>query len=248
MKKLSCYFFGLSLLLNHALLTVAAPIDNAAIADPDQQGDWRAYGRSYSERRFSPLRQIADDNVGQLKLDWYLDMPDSRALNATPITYAIDGTQYIAVLAGWGGASYIGSTAMAHNGWAYGAQPRRLLVFSLECTAKSPPITPPQTEIVIIDDPRQVIDNAQAQVGQDVYLPMCLGCHGFAAISGGGAPNLRASAAAADLATFTTILHSGPLQSKGMPRFDELSAREVEQIYWYIRQRARQSLPRVLRL
>ena len=88
MKKLSCYFFGLSLLLNHALLTVAAPIDNAAIADPDQQGDWRAYGRSYSERRFSPLRQIADDNVGQLKLDWYLDMPDSRALNATPLVVA----------------------------------------------------------------------------------------------------------------------------------------------------------------
>lgn len=174
------------------------------------------------------------------KLLWSFDA--GVGISAPPITYAVNGKQYIAVLAGWGGVSYVGATAMAHNGWAYGAQPRRLLVFSLEGKATPPPIKPPQTELVIVDDPGQVIDTAQAQVGQDIYLPMCLGCHGFAAISGGGAPDLRASTAAADLDAFRAILHAGALQSKGMPRFDELSAREVEQIYWYIRQRARQSL------
>ena len=88
MKHLYLYFFGLSLLLHHTILIAAVPIDGAAIADPDQQGDWRAYGRSYSERRFSPLKQITAENVDQLKLDWYLDMPDSRALNATPLVVA----------------------------------------------------------------------------------------------------------------------------------------------------------------
>jgi quinohemoprotein ethanol dehydrogenase len=161
---------------------------------------------------------------------------------APPITYAVDNRQYVAVLAGWGGASYIGSSAMAQHGWDYGAHPRRLLVFSLDGKAKPPPTAPPKTELVIVDNSEQVIDTIQASAGQDLYLPRCLGCHGFAAISGGGAPDLRASAVAADLDAFGTVLRSGQLQARGMPRFDELNDREVEQIYWYIRQRARESL------
>src|SRR5210317_229590 len=70
----------------------APPIDGAAIANTDQGGDWRAYGRSYSEQRFSPLKQINDKNLEQLRLDWYLEMPDSRALNSTPLV--IDGVMY----------------------------------------------------------------------------------------------------------------------------------------------------------
>ena len=70
----------------------APPIDGAAIANMDQDGDWRAYGRSYSEQRFSPLKQINDKNLEQLRLDWYLEMPDSRALNSTPLV--IDGIMY----------------------------------------------------------------------------------------------------------------------------------------------------------
>jgi quinohemoprotein ethanol dehydrogenase len=161
---------------------------------------------------------------------------------APPITYAVNDKQYIAVLAGWGGVSYIGSSAMAQHGWAYGAHPRRLLVFSLEGKAEPPPTVAPKTDLLIVDNSEQVIDVAQASAGQDLYLPRCLGCHGVAAISAGGAPDLRASAAAADLDAFGTVLRSGQLQARGMPLFDELSDREVEQIYWYIRQRARESL------
>jgi len=171
---------------------------------------------------------------------WSFDV--GVGVSAPPITYAVDGRQYIALLAGWGGVSYVGSTAMAHHGWTYGSQPRRLLVFSLEGTAKPPPTVPPQTELAIVDNPDQAIDVGQAQVGQDLYLTMCVGCHGFAAISGGGAPDLRASEAAADLASMRSILRSGTLQARGMPLFDDLSDRETEQIYWFIRQRARESL------
>ncbi len=31
-------------------------------------------------------------------------------------------------------------------------------------------------------------------------------------------------------------------QDRGMPLYDEFSDREIEQIFWYIRQRARESL------
>ncbi len=174
------------------------------------------------------------------RLVWSFDA--GVGIVAPPISYAVNDKQYIAVLAGWGGASYIGSTAMAQHGWAYGAHPRRLLVFSLEGKAEPPPTVAPQTELLIVDNSEQVIDTAQASAGQDLYLPRCLGCHGVAAVSAGGAPDLRASAAAADLDAFGTVLRSGQLQARGMPLFDELSDREVEQIYWYIRQRARESL------
>jgi quinohemoprotein ethanol dehydrogenase len=163
-------------------------------------------------------------------------------ISAPPISYAIDGKQYIAVLAGWGGAAYVGSTAFAQHGWAYGSQPRRLLTFSLDGKMKPPPIQPPQLELAIIDDRAQDIDSAQATVGQDLYLAMCLGCHGFAVISAGGAPDLRASTVAANLDSFRQLLKTGALQSQGMPRYQELNNREVEQMYWFIRQRARESL------
>jgi quinohemoprotein ethanol dehydrogenase len=163
-------------------------------------------------------------------------------ISAPPITYSIDGKQYIAVLAGWGGGVYLGSTAFSQHGWAYGAQPRRLLVFSLDGKATPPPITPPQTQLAIVDKPEQEIDVAQAEVGQDLYLESCVGCHGFKVISAGGAPDLRASALAANLDSFQALLHSGALQERGMPVFDDMNNRQMEQIYWFIRQRARESL------
>ena len=174
------------------------------------------------------------------RLLWSFDA--GVGISAPPITYSVDGRQYVALLAGWGGVSYIGSSSMAHHGWQYGAHPRRLLVFSLEGKAEPPPIRPPQADLAIVDDSAVVIDAAQAIAGQDLYLAMCMGCHGFAAISGGGAPDLRASKLAADLDAFKTLLRAGELQPRGMPRFEEFTEREMEQIYWFIRQRARESL------
>ncbi|MGB6496802.1 MAG: hypothetical protein WBF09_07395, partial [Candidatus Acidiferrum sp.] len=36
----------------------------------DEPGNWMSNGRTYSEQRFSPLKQINDQNVGQLGLAW----------------------------------------------------------------------------------------------------------------------------------------------------------------------------------
>jgi quinohemoprotein ethanol dehydrogenase len=61
----------------------------AADADPD---NWMSYGRTYSEQRFSPLKQINDQNVGQLSLAWYVDLDTRRGQEATPIV--VDGVMY----------------------------------------------------------------------------------------------------------------------------------------------------------
>jgi quinohemoprotein ethanol dehydrogenase len=173
------------------------------------------------------------------RLLWSFDA--GVGISAAPITYAIGGRQYVAVLAGWGGASYMGSSAMAQHGWDYGTQPRRLLVFSLDGKAEPPPTVPPKADLDFVDNPDQAIDLAQAGEGQDLYLAVCVACHGHAVIASGAAPDLRASRIAADQGAFKALLREGALQSRGMPRFDELSEREVEQIYWFIRREARKA-------
>ncbi len=170
---------------------------------------------------------------------WSFDV--GVGVSAPPITYAVDGKQYIAILAGWGGAGYIGSSAFAQHQWRYMAQPRRLLVFSLEGKAELPP-APAMADLEFIDDPKQAIDLAQAEAGQDIFLESCWACHGMKAKASGGAPDLRASAIAADQKAFAGLLRSGALQERGMPIYDDLSEREVEQVYWFIRQMARESL------
>ena len=46
-------------------------VDDAALraADADS-ADWLTYGRTYAEQRFSPLKQIDEQSVGQLGLAW----------------------------------------------------------------------------------------------------------------------------------------------------------------------------------
>jgi len=54
--------------------------------------NWLTYGRTYSEQRFSPLRQISDSTVAQLGLVWSQELPTTRGLEATPIVN--DGVIY----------------------------------------------------------------------------------------------------------------------------------------------------------
>jgi hypothetical protein len=58
-------------------------IDDAALANEMEDQDWLAYGRTYSEQRFSPLDQINASNVADLGVDWYLDLPEDRGLVST---------------------------------------------------------------------------------------------------------------------------------------------------------------------
>ncbi len=66
--------------------------NDAALGDEANADDWLAFGRTYSEQRFSPLTQITDRNVAQLGVDWYLDLPDDRGLVSTPLV--ADGVMY----------------------------------------------------------------------------------------------------------------------------------------------------------
>ena len=55
------------------------------LSDESRGEDWLAFGRTLSEQRFSPLRQIDTSNVKDLKVDWFIDLPDKSGLVSTPL-------------------------------------------------------------------------------------------------------------------------------------------------------------------
>src|SRR5205823_247955 len=70
-----------------------ASVDSERILHADKEpGNWMSHGRTYSEQRFSPLKQIDDQNVGRLGLAWYVDLDVRRGQESTPIV--VDGVMY----------------------------------------------------------------------------------------------------------------------------------------------------------
>ena len=154
---------------------------------------------------------------------------------AAPITYSIDGEQYIAVMAGWGGIfPLVGGEAAK----VVGIQNRggRLLVFKLGGSAKlerpGPVPVPPEPPEV----PKQEELFAD---GKGLFAEFCARCHGAAAIGGGSIKDVRFSPPAL-ISQMDKILLDGILEPVGMPAFATvLSADDVAALEHYIRVKAR---------
>ncbi len=157
----------------------------------------------------------------------------------SPMTYEVAGTQYISILVGYGGGAGSG-TKLFDYGWRFNKQPRRLLTFALGKTAVLPPTAPPDSTLHPVNDPSFVIDNEQAAAGAKLYHSSCFTCHGARLESTGSiAPDLRESGLASVWEAFRSLLHSGALASAGMPKYDELSDKDLKAIFMYIRHGAR---------
>jgi len=72
-----------------AVVAVDAARLMGAAAD---SANWLTHGRTYDEQRFSPLQQIAVENVHTLGLAWAYDLDTERGQEATPLV--IDGVMY----------------------------------------------------------------------------------------------------------------------------------------------------------
>ena len=163
-------------------------------------------------------------------------------ISAPSITYAVDGRQYIALLVGWGGVSAgIGGPLVAAHGWAYGAHPRRLIAFSLNGSAVLPPSPPPL--VVRPLAAREFGVNATlATQGRAEFTGRCTGCHGTGAVSGGMAPDLRASGVVLSEAGFAEVVRGGARVLRGMPAFRTLTDEQLLALRHYIRERAEAGL------
>jgi mono/diheme cytochrome c family protein len=175
--------------------------------------------------RFEARR--ADDG----KLLW--SFPTQSGVIAAPVSYEIDGVQYVAVLAGYGGAYGIGVAAdeakVRPNG--------RVLIFKLGGKAKLPPVEGSLAPPTIV---AESFTKAQIDSGRFHFTDQCGRCHGHGAQSAGVLPDLRRSAALADPALWRSIVLGGALEPAGMASFSKwLTPGQVEDIRAYVALKAK---------
>ena len=159
---------------------------------------------------------------------------------AAPITYNIDGEQYVAVVAGWGGILplLIGELSWVDDKPQVNRS--RVLVYRLGGTVELPePYDVARTKAVA---PASFGSAAQIEQGAGVYARFCSGCHGDTAVSGGVLPDLRYSFSLGDRDVWEAILVDGALTQNGMVAFaSELDEDEREALRAYIVHRAHES-------
>jgi quinohemoprotein ethanol dehydrogenase len=158
------------------------------------------------------------------------EMPVQSAPVAGPITYRLDGVQYIAVNAGWGGGA---AQVERGAGIELPRAPARLLVFKLGGTAQLPAMKP---EEKAPEPPPVTASEAQIARGATLYAETCQVCHGQQAI--GGVKDLRKMTRETHV-HFNAIVLEGLYAAKGMASFaDLLKPDEVEAIHGYLIARA----------
>ncbi len=156
---------------------------------------------------------------------------------APPITYMIDGEQYVAVLAGWGGVFPLSPTGFLTEQSGPLPNISRLLVFKLGGTAALPPAR--EFERRPLDPPPFTGTEAQVSRGAYDFGRYCSQCHNDAAIGSTVLPDLRRSAALENRDTWMAIVHDGALEDNGMVSFGpSLSRERIEGIRQYVIKRA----------
>jgi quinohemoprotein ethanol dehydrogenase len=158
------------------------------------------------------------------------EMPVQSSPVAGPVTYVVDGEQYIAVNAGFGGGAAQVERSIGQN---VNRASARLLVFKLGGEVSLPPLpdAPPPSE-----PPALRADEATVERGAMVFAQTCAECHGQLAI--GGVKDLRFMTPATH-AAFNEIVLEGTLVNEGMASFaDILTPANVEDVHAYLIARA----------
>ena len=156
---------------------------------------------------------------------WEIDL--GNGILAPPVTYEIDGRQYLAILVGWGSTAGLFGTYPSDQYKAEG----RLYTFVLDGDADFEPVRgiarPALTEI-----PFQA-DAAEIARGATLYGDRCYTCHGLGAVSGGQIADLR-YATPETFAAIDAIVRQGAYQQLGMPIFDFFSEADTAAIRAYL--------------
>ncbi|MCU1329884.1 MAG: qbdA [Bryobacterales bacterium] len=167
---------------------------------------------------------------------WNFDA--GTGIMAPPVTYLVDGIQYVSVMVGWGGGPGLinpPGTGPVKPGFG------RIISFRLDGVArlKAPLFAhknPPQPAIRTTASPQV------AHEGELLYEFNCSPCHGVNAVAG-ALPDLRYSSKEV-VDSFEEVVMAGSRAERGMPSFNKLlNARQVRAIRAYILSRAQESSP-----
>lgn len=129
---------------------------------------------------------------------------------APPITYLVDGKQYLTIAVGWGGASGLSNkiTPSVHPGIIY--------TFGIGGNAAQPeyPVPPPSIPI----NGLITVELQDLDMGQKLYIQHCNRCHGTVGNGGGALPDLAFSSERIH-ENFKYIVE-GSFEAMGMPNFE----------------------------
>jgi quinohemoprotein ethanol dehydrogenase len=165
---------------------------------------------------------------------WEFD--NQAATMGGPISYAVDGEQYVASLASYGTLFFL------PVGFGVPNPPTepvngRVNVFRIGGAAALP-----ARELVRLETPEPPVIRANANTvarGANGYAQFCAVCHGVGAISGGVLPDLRRAASLQGAGVWRDTLH-GARVANGMPDFTPwVSDSDAEAIRAYVAREAR---------
>ncbi|HEY6454994.1 MAG TPA: PQQ-dependent dehydrogenase, methanol/ethanol family [Steroidobacteraceae bacterium] len=167
------------------------------------------------------LRLFNDDTGAVIK-----EIDTGSPLIAAPMTYTVQGVQYVAILTGSGGGGW--NIWMPGNVAAVRGNDNRILAFRLDGGAT--PIPPELRPVAPIPaPPAQVGTSTDITTGGVLFARNCAGCHANA--DPAPVPDLRRSGFIRDPAAFESVVRGGLLEKLGMPSWDDLlSSSQVEQI------------------
>jgi quinohemoprotein ethanol dehydrogenase len=166
------------------------------------------------------------------------ESPASTGVMAGPVTYSVDGEQYVAVAAGWGASFALSGAQLALAAGVRGGG--RVLSFKLGADGEVPqgkaPLGP-------VPDPTYELEStpSERQKGMELFHFYCSVCHGPQAVAGGSVPDLR-HLSPNNHALFDGIVRGGLREVHGMPGFaDLLSDADTHAIQAWVLQRAEES-------
>jgi quinohemoprotein ethanol dehydrogenase len=153
-----------------------------------------------------------------------------RSILAGPMTYRVNGEQYVAVMGGYGGSMGVAGA------WIFAKRkmPSGILVaFKLGGKAPLPPYQPIPLDIPQPSD--EQFTPAQVATGNRYYYTYCIICHG-----GPVNPDLRRSRLLREKAAWQKVVMDGVLVQNGMISFAPyLKPEEAEGIRAYLNQEAK---------
>ncbi|MBT8151586.1 MAG: PQQ-dependent dehydrogenase, methanol/ethanol family [Gammaproteobacteria bacterium] len=154
--------------------------------------------------------------------------PTQVGVIAPPVTYTVNGEQYVSVLAGWGGV--MGLAGGLERRWP--VPNGRMLTFKLGGNAQLPEL-PTQPELYPLPE-RPAFDEEAFALGRNVYQNYCYMCHGNALSSSNAIPDLR-NLPMAFYKNWDAIVRDGMMAKAGMAGFGAtLSKAQTDAVYAYV--------------
>ena len=164
-------------------------------------------------------------------------MYTQTAMLAPPVTYAIDGEQYVSVVVGYGSSSALWSSEVL-DPEGIKRNISRVLAFKLGGDTQFPDMPaisalPPPADDFGTEE--------QIAAGAIQFARSCDGCHGVGARGNNLTPDLRYSPIAADASAWRSVVIEGTRTEKGMISFAPiLSEEDAEDIRAYVVSQAHQ--------